>query len=233
MEGLSPFEKFVSLVKFDQEALTTHQKLESLKKLIKEQESNKEVLLNSLETAKQTLKTFQKEVDLQELRMKELSDKEKSKKKSLDEIANQKEYNSIKREIDNLKRFQHNYEKELVDSWNKLENAKKEHESIEKSLDSKIEEIETTIKNAQKDLNVTTTAIEKYNKERLEREKGIPEEWLQKYNIMHLQVTNPVVPLIGQSCSACFQELTKQDFKDLNRNKMMQCKNCFRLLYVE
>src|SRR3990167_4271911 len=223
MEGLSPFQTFIALIKFDQEALATHKKVEKLKKIVRDQEIKKEELLHSLEKAKSTFNTFQKEVP----------EKEKEKKRYLDTISDQKEYSAIKREIDHLKRQQHNFEKELVDSWNKLENAKKEHENIEKDLDSKIAEIETTISNAKKDLEETNKQISQYNKDRTAKEKGVPAEWLQKYNIMHLQVTDPVVPLIGQSCSACFQDLTKQDFKDINRNKMMQCKGCFRLLYVE
>jgi uncharacterized protein len=233
MEGLSPFQTFIALIKFDQETLATHQKLEKLNKIIQEQEIKQKDLLSSLEKAKSTLHNFQKEVHLQELRMKELSEKEKSKKKLLDDTSNQKEYSALKREIDSLKRLQHNFEKELVDSWNKLETAKKEHENIEKDLDLKISEINSTIEKATKDLKETKQLIEQYNKDRLDKEKGVPDEWLQKYNVMHLQVTNPVVPLVGQSCSACFQELTKQDFLDINKNKMMQCKGCFRLLYIE
>ncbi|OGB83254.1 hypothetical protein A3F66_03430 [candidate division TM6 bacterium RIFCSPHIGHO2_12_FULL_32_22] len=233
MESLNPFQTFIALIKFDQEAITTHKKAEKLRQSIDQENQKKSLLLKSLENAKESLKICQKEVQSKELKMKELAEQEAERKKLLDETSSKKEHNAIKREIDSLKRNQHNYEKELVEGWNKFDNAKKEYESIQNDLDTKISEIDKIIKISNKELEETATLIEQYKKDRVDKEKDIPDEWLQKYNVMHLQVSDPVVPLTGQSCSACFQELTRQGFSDINRNKMMQCKGCFRLLYVE
>ena len=63
--------------------------------------------------------------------------------------------------------------------------------------------------------------------------KGIPEEWLEKYSIMRTRVPNPIVSVKNGSCSACFHALTQQDMLNLQRRKLLQCRDCYRFLYIE
>jgi len=67
-----------------------------------------------------------------------------------------------------------------------------------------------------------------------ERDKelvGIPEEWIEKYNLMGQKVTDPVVTIEHGSCNGCFQQLVNQDLVRARRGALLQCKKCFRLLY--
>ena len=54
----------------------------------------------------------------------------------------------------------------------------------------------------------------------------------EKYAVMRAKVTDPVVPVIDGSCSACFYKISPQDMQLLARRKLVQCKDCFRLLYL-
>lgn len=69
--------------------------------------------------------------------------------------------------------------------------------------------------------------------ERLHKEKGLPEEWLEKYAIMRARINDPVVPVFDGNCSACFYKISVQDMQFLKHRKLIQCKDCFRLLYLE
>ena len=71
-----------------------------------------------------------------------------------------------------------------------------------------------------------------YEQKRPEKEKIVPEEWLEKYTIMKAQVSDPVVPITQETCSACFYALTNQDIICARRGRLLQCKGCYRLLYL-
>ena len=68
--------------------------------------------------------------------------------------------------------------------------------------------------------------------QRTEKEKSVPAEWLEKYSMMRARVSDPVVPIVHQSCSACSQMITKQDDTRAKRGALIQCQQCFRLLYA-
>src|SRR5690606_7467940 len=118
-----PFLRFINLVNFDQ-------KLQSL-------ENQKIVLQNEIAAVKQqeneSLRDIQdmhnrvfqlkKQVDVQELEMKVLDQKEKDKKKHLENLADYKDYQAIKSEIENIQRLQYEQEKNVLDAWHQLENT--------------------------------------------------------------------------------------------------------------
>lgn len=233
MENSAPFQKFIDLIKFDQQIIASHKKIATLKKEIEQLQNQKQDLANSLETTKKDLISAEKEVHLQELRMSELNEREENKKKLLQETSDEKTYHAIKREIENIKRSQNVYENELVHSWNKLEQLKKEDENIKNNINIKLAEFDNLIADKNKELENLASEIKLHSEQRKDKTKDIPQEWLDKYNVMYLQVSNPVVPVIGQSCSACFHDVTRQDYLDLKKRKLLQCKGCFRLLYAE
>jgi predicted nucleic acid-binding Zn-ribbon protein len=51
--------------------------------------------------------------------------------------------------------------------------------------------------------------------------------------MMRTRTADPVVPVLDGSCSACFHYLTEQDLLLIKKNKLMQCKGCYRFLYSE
>jgi predicted nucleic acid-binding Zn-ribbon protein len=60
----------------------------------------------------------------------------------------------------------------------------------------------------------------------------MPAEWLEKYTIMRARVSDPVVAISHQSCSACSQMLTMQDMVRARHGALIQCQACYRLLYL-
>lgn len=233
MESLTPFQRFIDLVKFDQQAQQLASSIETLKKEISLVELQREHVQTSLDTAQKNIVQAEQNVRLQEMRMKELQEKESQKKALLDTVTAEKEYQALKREIESLKRSQHLYEQDLIQSWNSLEHAQKEMNALTTLLQAKIDEFEKERAERQKVLNDAVQKLEAHKQERLAKEKNLPEEWLSKYNIMYLQVPNPIVPLVGQSCSACFYDVTRQEYLDLLKRQLLQCKGCYRLIYLE
>ena len=62
---------------------------------------------------------------------------------------------------------------------------------------------------------------------------SITPEWLAKYRDMKTHISDPIAPLVGQTCSACFYSVRPQDFLRLRNNAILPCQGCFRLLYCD
>ena len=63
------------------------------------------------------------------------------------------------------------------------------------------------------------------------QQEGVPEEWLEKYEVMKGRVPDPAVPIMNGTCSACFYTLSPEDSLSLGRKALLQCKSCFRFIY--
>jgi predicted nucleic acid-binding Zn-ribbon protein len=229
---LNPFEQFIALVHVDQKINTLQA---SINKIDKEREQRAQGDLahkNILSISREKVHAAKKEVDAQELEMKILDEKEREKKNNLERIANYKEYQSLKAEVDAVKTAQHNLEEGLIGAWNRLDLAKKEYEVAQQTYQNQHAEYEQAIAQDLSSIEQKRQEIQELLTQRVEKEKSVPAEWLEKYAIMRTRTTDPVVPVIKGSCSACFLTVSHQDMQALERHKLIQCKDCFRLLYL-
>ena len=228
----SPFEQFISLVEVDQKINALHKSIKALEQENSAHQKNDEANFASLEKIRQKLHDMRKEVDTKELEMKTLDIQESEKKKGLETVANHKEYSSIKAEIDQLKKAQHILEDSLMQVWNQLETAKKEFETANQQYEQQKSKIQELIHNHNLKISELNTETSMLTQERAEKEKTVPAEWLEKYAVMRARVTDPVVPVHNGSCSACFYKISAQDMQALAHRRLVQCKDCFRLLYL-
>lgn len=229
---VTPFQKFVALISFDQENNQIRQQLQDLGSDIKHLN---QMLINTeheLIAAHELVKTAQKAVDATELANQELDATEKTKKIQLDQVQDKKEYAALKKEITYLKEQQHNNELILVQAWTKLETAKQAFEKQKELLNHKLSEIKTDISAKQAQIIELTKQVDNYELERKAKEIGVPAEWLVKYSIMRTRVQNPVVQVVNGSCMACFYDVTQQDINALKDNRLVECRGCFRFLYL-
>jgi len=228
-----PFSAFIDLISLDQQIRTTHQRIASLKTETELHLSEKQKIVDRLEQFKQHVHDLKKAVHEQELAIKELDTVEKHKKDQLENLKSAKEYQPLKKEIDRLKQEQHDAESSLMTTWNKLEGAQKELNEQTAQYSSKIEELHTAIAQQHDETEKLQAELTQKKSERPAKEPGIPQEWLDKYSHMKMQVEDPVVPLLDDSCSACYYNLPNQEIIRLKRRAIVQCKGCFRLLYMQ
>ncbi len=229
---VTPFQKFVALISFDQENNQIRQQLQDLDSDIKHLN---QMLINTeheLTATHDLVKTAQKAVDATELANQELDATEKTKKNQLDQVQDKKEYAALKKEITYLKEQQHNNELILVQAWTKLETAKQAFEKQKELLNHKLTEIKTDINAKKAQIIELTKQVNNYELERKAKEIGVPAEWLVKYSIMRTRVQNPVVQVVNGSCMACFYDVTQQDVNALKDNRLVECRGCFRFLYL-
>lgn len=229
----TPFEQFIALVEVDQKINSLNSSISSHQKKIEALRTELAVNKQVCEKAKTKFDQMRKEVDDKELEMKILDQQESEKKTRLDNVASHKEYQSLKAEIDQLKKKQHDLEEQLMTVWNQLENAKKELDSANNLCQQQEEKLHQEIKQIEEQISKIAAQRDALLQERQQKEPLVPDEWIQKYAIMRAKVTDPVVPVINESCSACFYKVSTQDLQELKRRKLVQCKDCYRLLYLQ
>ncbi len=228
-----PFQIFIDLITFDQGIQVIEKDIQALKQKIAELNHQEQLLTESLEKAKQRVQASRKEVDTQELIMKESDQLVAEKQKQLDAITNHKEYKGLQTEIQHLQGQQHEHEELLMNVWNQLEAVQKEYDKQQEASNQKVEALHITIQETTKKITALQEELDKRNNERLAKEQNVPQEWLEKYSLMRARVANPVVPVDRGVCSACFYIVSEQDLIQLKRRQLLQCKECYRLLYIE
>ncbi|HSW74204.1 MAG TPA: hypothetical protein VLG71_03525 [Candidatus Limnocylindria bacterium] len=229
----SPFTSFIELIRFDHSIATVEEALNKVKKELHAVRQQEEKQLATLEAAKKAAYDAQKAVDEQELAMAELVETEGKKKKRLENVTNHKEYQSIKAELEAVHAQQRTLEAELLEIWAALETAQKAHEATKKTVETTLEKVRTeSALHESKQQSLEAELAEK-RQQRPEKEQRVPQEWLDKYASMRASTLDPVVPVVHESCSACFYKVSEQDLLLLGRHKLLQCKGCYRFLYIE
>src|SRR5438105_2704234 len=118
-----PFVRFINLVNFDQKLQSLENEKVSTENQIAALKQQEDQAMHAIEDARNRIFQLKKNVDEQELEMKVLDQKEKDKKKNLENLADYKDYHAIKLEIDHIQRLQVEQEKNVLAAWNQLENA--------------------------------------------------------------------------------------------------------------
>jgi predicted nucleic acid-binding Zn-ribbon protein len=227
----NPLSKLLDLVNFDQELLSIQSKIDKLK--LELEHDNKEMYECKIGLVRVEKGAFEakKIVDNFELEMKSLDQEEKDRIKKLEASSNQREYESLNKEIEQLKKKQHDLEEELLAAWKKLEHENAELKNRQDYCDKKMTSLNTVIEEKMQKITQLKEQLSEQQKGRHEKMKSIPDELLEKYETMYKKVSNPVIPIAKESCSACFYPITQQMLVDLKHGRLIQCKDCFRFLY--
>jgi len=225
--------KFIDLITFDQHAISLGKKLEQGEKNIQDiqkkvqQEEQKQV---QAESKKHDLA---KMIHQQELTLKDLEEQEKSLLKKIEKISASREYDAAVKELDQIRVSQASEEQKYIQLTNKLEQAQKDQESVVLQVQEQIKQYKDLIAQENHDIQTFKLELETVEQQRAEKLLGISSEWLDMYEMMKGRVTDPVVAMSQDSCSACFYGLTPRDLQILKQNGLLQCKDCYRLLYEQ
>jgi predicted nucleic acid-binding Zn-ribbon protein len=226
-----PVHLFIELVNFDQALYSKEKEIEKVQQEIAAAKKELQACQISLENSKKHRADMRKEVDARELEMKSFDEKEKGAKQRLDGATNTREYDSAKTEIDSLHQKRQELEQQLLATWKKFETAEVELEQKKKFCDEQMKAKDSIIEDKMKQEAALRNALEEQQKIRKEKEKGVPEEWRDKYAAMRTKVQNPVVPIDHDSCTACFYKVSQKDIIELRKGKLLVCRDCFRFLF--
>lgn len=226
-----PLERLIALIEFDQSVFTKERALTHAQHELAELQKVHEQLAALHENAKQKLHNTQKSVHEHELTMKGLDATEQEKKISLETVPDPKAHQALRKEISHLKQQQYEHEKLLVQSWQELETAQKEFDEYVAHSQQRATDLSHKIASQQAHISTLERELMVLHQERIQKEASIPQEWREKYKLMHHGTNNPIVAVYADSCGGCFAQLPPQDLLNLKRKQLLQCPSCYRFLY--
>lgn len=227
-----PFQSFIDLIQFDQKIVAAKQERDELLATIDKIDQEISQMNNRINAALEINRSLKKIVDDKEHQMQVYDDQESTLKKKLETVAGTKEYNALTAELNQVKKQQHSLEDEILAAWQQLESSKRSYDQELKSLAESISNNEVAKTTKQEMADRLEQGIKRLEDERTQHVIGIPDEWLEKYSLMREKITDPVVPVEYGSCSACFHNIPEPTMMLLRKRALLQCKGCFRFLYL-
>lgn len=233
MVGESLWKNLKVLVEHDKELVNIATDIKKTKKLLKDYQDAIPKLEAFLEECKLSWQKEKKNVDLEELNAKDLKEKQKSKQELLNKTASSKEYKAVEREIKLLTSQEIELEDTLIKAWHKLESSKKTLDVEKENTEKKTLQLKEGIEAQKKALEDLTASEVERKEKRQQATEVIPKEWLTKYERMKHKVSNPIVPVVGSSCSACYYSILRHDLQKLKKGGVVPCRSCYRFLYYD
>lgn len=175
----------------------------------------------------------QKSVDREELQAAVLQAENVNRRAALDVIKNQKEYKALEKELDMLNKQSQHHDDLLQRVWHTMEQAKKSLDDAIANCEQRKSSLAQDTQTKQQQLELFQKNLEELRGERKVFEGKIPTEWLARYERMKHSVTDPIVPALFGSCSACFYSIPYQDLVRLKKSGLLLCRNCYRFLYYD
>ena len=152
----------------------------------------------------------------------------------LNSIKNNREYQALLKEIEELKRTNSATEELMIDCLNQIDDAEKKMVAIQEELQL----VQNDIVQEQQVVGVETGAAEKrlkeLDRERLKMSGKIDADLLKLFQKVQSQQVrgNAVVPVQDAVCHGCFVNIPPQMYNELQRcDKLRMCPNCQRIIY--
>jgi len=122
---------------------------------------------------------------------------------------------------------------ELIIAWHSLETLKTKYEKEKTEAEELINNLKHGIEAQQESITDSKKQKNEVIETRENFTKNIPAEWLEKYERMRHKVVDPIVPVLGSSCGACYYSILRQDLYRLKKSGVLPCRNCYRFLYYD
>ncbi len=230
---LMQIKQLVELQKVDDHIFTLNteiqnapHELESLESRFAEIDEYRNKILEKITHIQDQQKRISSEIDEDTLRIK------KSKNKLM-QVANQREYHAMMREMDNIEKQNRTREEEKIALSDELQiqdealaNIDRDYLGLKAELDVKRDGLQERISKAEEKLAALKDV-------RANTGSEVPTPVFQRYEFIRERLDHPViVPVHDGVCSGCHIAIPPQAFIELQRGQqILSCTNCQRLIY--
>ena len=209
-----------------QELKLAPEEVEELSKNCKIREDQRNKILDKLQHLKEQQKRLDMDIEEDSTRIK------KSKSKMM-QVANNREYQAMIREVDNIERHNRSREEErlaLLEERNIQENALKDIDEVFEVIKSEYDEKST---NLEARMAEAGNKLDILQKKRANTGSEVPPPVLSRYEFIRRRLEHPVIVAVGEGvCSGCHIAIPPQIYIELQGGqKILSCPNCQRLIY--
>ena len=226
------FQKFIELVAFDKKYHELKERFEAAQKAIEDCTAEHTIYEAKVRAVTATKEEAHKRVKDSELEIKSLEEKETHHKKIFAEAPNAREQRAAKTELEDVQYKRDDLENGLARMWSRYESLQERFLKIEAESKEEAVKFVEDIKKHKDTIAETQKEMASYEEDRIPKTEGVNFKWLEMYDIMKGRAKDPVVPVAQESCSVCFYAITAQDLQKLKQSELLQCKDCYRLLYM-
>jgi predicted nucleic acid-binding Zn-ribbon protein len=186
-----------------------------------------------LRTAQDELKHLKVENHQKEVSLKALDEKIKKYDKQLSDIMSKKEYDALKHELAHARDEVAKLEDQILDVLGEIE----ERTAKMPELENNLREARAQAAQFERDYEARMASLAQQQQEVLQKlkevEATLPEDIRPHYErLTNAKGEDALAVLSERTCSACYTEVTAQNYSDLVRGLFVLCKSCGRMLYI-
>ncbi len=228
----TPFSALVRLAVLDNSVLQSESQKNILKKTYTSFQEQHGSLLEQEASLQAQDKNMRKQLFEAEHEVKALAGVVAKKEHQRNVVANAKEYASLEHELVQARQELATREAGLYDLFEKVEAVAALLPDQQQRILGQIQEVQHKQQVLQQQLHDLEKQLDEYNEQRaVELDRLLP-EWRSKYEDLYQMMDNPIVSVVQGACAGCYYSVSVNDLAQLQRHKVLQCKECFRLLYV-
>ena len=141
-------------------------------------------------------------------------------------VALEHEITKIRAEIDAKEDF-------LMKLFEQQEIVKESLQKQQNVAAASTQALEAFIQSARQEIEAQQAELAAVEKEWRIQCEVVPEKMRAEYLQLRNRFKNPAAPVVNGACSACFMSILPQELARLTPRSVIQCRNCYRFLYVE
>ncbi|MER3415232.1 MAG: hypothetical protein C4297_03340 [Gemmataceae bacterium] len=209
---------------------------EELPRLLRRHQARVALQQKQLEELQDLIKHLKVTIHEKEVSLKTAQQKKNRYQQQLDSATSKKEYDALRVEIENEQQVIRVLEDEILEAMVDLEERQKQLPEIQRQLDEARRELQAAEAEhaaRHRELVQLLQAAE-HELRQAESELLANQDLRAMYaRLVQAYGADALAPVTGRSCSGCYTELTPQDYNNLLVGRLVACKNCGRLLYLE
>jgi predicted nucleic acid-binding Zn-ribbon protein len=209
------------------------EQLDRMPRQLKAQQAKVARQEEQLRDAQETIKRLKVAVQKKEGEIKDLAGKIKRYEQQLNEIMSKKEFDALQVEISHARGECQRFEDEALASMEEGEQCMAQLPEVEKGVKQAREELAKFEGEAAGRKTSLTAQLSETLAKLKEVEAEVPADLRPQYNRMvGSKGADALAAVRGQTCSACYTEITAQALHDLQQEMYVTCKSCGRILYL-
>jgi len=154
--------------------------------------------------------------------------------KQLNEASAKKEYDALRIEIETDKKASAKLEDEILNCMAEIEAKTAQIPELERAVQRAKQEAAQIVDDIQTRRNRLTEELNSTHQKIAEVEANLTGEVKTQYEpLVALRKEDALAAVQGRTCTACYTDITAQNFNDLRLDQFVVCKSCGRILYLQ
>jgi uncharacterized protein len=179
------------------------------------------------------IKMLKVNINDREVSVKANTDKLNKHKRDLNGITSKKEFDALNVEIASLQTRNVGLEDDAFAMMTQVEEMTAKIPDFEAAVAKAKADAAAVNAEYQAQLPAWQARLDEARKIVAEKLALLPGEWVRAYRrLAESDEADALTPLTGRSCSACYTEVTAQQFTMIRSGRINTCKNCGKILYL-